>query len=165
MNIKEYLKKKSFLFIITFIILTIIAIISIYAFSNKNKEKDKVQEQNLKVVYNIQTDLLYPMSYEDGMKYAKTSTIYIKNNKFKSKKYKLIVKPTENNTLPFDRVYIKYDDKVSLLSDLKNGVVTHNVIKGKKDQILSFKTWVSLELLTMDDNNKVLDLNYEVIEE
>lgn len=165
MKMSEYIQKRKYLFIITFLLLLGVGIISIYTFNKKGKESSNVQEQDLKVTYNITKDLLYPMDKETGKSNANTSTIVIKNNKPYDQKYKLVVKPENNSTLEVTKIYIMINDNIYTVSELMDGILYKDTIKANDEITLSFKTWVGVDLINSNDNDKVVNLKYEVIKE
>ena len=164
MRISEYLKKKKIFFIITAIIVLGIILSSIYVCIIKNKESSKVVDQDLKITYNIAKELSQPMSLEDGELFANTSTIDITNNNKNEVKYKLKVKELEGNTLSLDKVYIKVDATSYILSEVKDKIY-EGTIEGNSTQTLSFRTWVGENLITEEDSDKELKINYEIVEE
>lgn len=164
MKINSYLKKRRYLLILTVIVIIGIIISSIYTFTKKNNESNNVLEQDLHVTYNIAKDLPYPMDKKDGVEKANSSLINIVNNTNNTIKYKLVVKE-DNSTLDKSKVYIYINNNVYKLSDFNDNTILHNSIKPNEEYNISFKTWVGLDLITSSDNDKVLNLKYEIIEE
>ena len=162
MNMSEYLKKKRLLFVLTIIVILFIIVFSVFTFLNKNKESNKVVEQDLKVTYNIAS--VYPSEIEEAKLNANDSSIIIKNNKKESKKYKIVVKPTDNNTLELNKVYIFINNNLINLTNSTEEIIYQDTIGSLEEKTITFKTWVGIDLLTSDDEDKVLDLKYEVIE-
>lgn len=165
MKMGEYIQKRKSLFIITFILIIIVGVVSIYTFNKKGKESSNVQEQDLKVTYNITKDLLYPMDKETGKVNANTSTIVVKNNKSYDQKYKLVVKPESNSTLELTKIYIMINDNIYTVSELTNGILYKDTIKANEEKTISFKTWVGVDLINSSDDDKTVNLKYEIIKE
>ena len=165
MNMKEYLKKKSYLFVLTALIIIVLIVLSVKSFSKKENNSDMIQNQSLNINYQIANDLRYPMTLEDGRNKASSSKIVIKNNKSKSIKYKLVFKEEDNSTLPLDKVYISINYQVFLLSSLNDHTIMHDIIEGNSEKTIVFKTWVGLDLISSEDTTKELNLSYEIVEE
>ena len=163
MKMGDYLKKRRLLFVITVILIIVIIIVSVCTFLKKGKESSNVQEQDLKITYNITKNNNYPMTKEDGITNADYSTIVIKNNKPYDQEYKLVVKPEDNSTLELNKIYLYINNEVMLLSDLNNNIAYENKVKANEETSISFKTWVGLDLITNEDNDKIVNLKYEII--
>ena len=163
MKMQEYLKKNSILFIITFIIILILIVCSIIVFNKGENKKNVVEEPTLKVTYNINKDLKYPMTKENGELNASISTIEIKNTKNKTIKYKLIVKENEGSTLNLSRVYYNMMNNTKVIPEDK--ILYEGSIDANEEQILEFKIWIGLDLLQSEDTNNYLNLSYEIIYE
>ena len=163
MKMQEYLKKNGILFIVTFIIILLIIVASIILFNKKENNKNVVEEQELKVTYNINKDLKYPMTKESGEANASISTISIKNNKNKTVNYKLVVKELDDSTLKLNRVYYNINNETKVIPDDK--VLYEGTINANEEISLEFKIWIGLELLQSEDTNNYLNLSYEIINE
>lgn len=160
MKMSEYLKKKSVLLILTLIIIIFIVVFSIITFIGKG---DKVQEQPLKVEYNI-ASLDAPMDREDGGLFASTSTISITNNHKKEAKYKLVAHINDDNTLDLSKVYIKIYADTYILSDVKDNIY-ESTIEGNSTFDLKIRSWIGSDLITEEDLDKQLSITYEIINE
>ena len=157
MKMSEYLSKKRVLLLITILLILVIIIASIFTLLNKNKDRDKLQEQDFSVTYNLNKQSYAPMDLETGLNTVPLSTINIRNNKSYGQDYKLVIKTKDDSTLELSKVYIK------LLSDYIDGIITTGSINSNEEITISFKTWIGLDLITPEDEDKVLNLKYEVI--
>ncbi len=163
MKMGDYLKKKRLLFAVTIVLILIIIIVSICTFLNKGKESSNVQEQDLKVTYNISKNNNYPMDKESGIANASYSNIVVKNNKTYDQDFKLIIKPEDNSTLELNKIYFYINNNVVLLSELNNNIAYEGKAKANDEVTITFKTWVGLDLITSEDNDKIVNLKYEII--
>jgi hypothetical protein len=164
MKMSEYLKKKRYLLILTFVVITGIIVSSIYTFTKGSKESNNIQEQDLKVTYNIAKNILYPMDRVDGANKADSSSIHIRNTSNKNIKYKLIF-DEDNSTLDKSKIYININNNTYILSDFNDNTILHDSIKPNDEYTITFKSWVGLDLITSSDNDKVLNIKYQIIEE
>ena len=163
MKMSEYLSKKRILLLVTIVLIITIIIVSIFTLLNKNKERNKVQEQDFSVTYILNKETFAPMDIETGLNTIPLSTINIKNNKNYTQEYKLIIKSKENSTLELSKVYININNETKVLSDYQDGVVYQGSLNSKSDITISFKTWIAGDLITPEDEDKVLNLKYDVI--
>lgn len=160
MSINKYIKKRMWLFSLTFIfiiILTVgssIALLSNDAFQNG----DKVVVGNLHVVY------------EKGSKKANDTKNYtakkvvIKNEAALNNKYSLVIKAKNDNTMNLNKVmYQINDEKISSLGEKEDGVVYQGTLKGKEEVTLEILIFVSPDLIDATDQGKQLNLEYKVI--
>lgn len=163
MKMSEYLSKKRVLLLVTIILILTVIIVSVFTLLNKNKDRNKVQEQDFSVTYNLNKEVFAPMDKEIGMNNMPLSTITIKNNKSYKQEYKLIIKPKDNSTLELSKVYLFINNEVKLLSDLDDGVALTGTVNPNEEINVTFKTWIGLDLITPEDEEKVLNLKYDVI--
>ena len=164
MKMSEYLSKKKVLLIITVFLIAVVIIASIFTLLKKGIDRSKVQEQELSINYNLNKDKHMPMNKEEGEQNVNPSTITIKNNKKYKQDYKIVIKSKDNSTLEINKVYIRINNETKLLSDYIDGEVYQNSIDAKSEQKIEFQIWIASDLLVHpDDDEKVLNLKYEVI--
>ena len=163
MKMSEYLSKKRVLLLITILLILVIIIASIFTLLNKNKDRDKLQEQDFSVTYNLNKQSYAPMDLETGLNTVPLSTINIRNNKSYGQDYKLVIKTKDDSTLELSKVYININNETKILSNYQDGVVYEGHLKAKSNINITFKTWIGDDLITPEDEDKVLNLKYEVI--
>ena len=111
MTIKEYIKKRLSVFIVSSISIIAILGISFYNVLN-NKSGDIVIKDNIS--YKIETTKKeknnYPMSKEEGVESANVHKITISNKDSKRSNFEVVLKDKNSSSL-IDKVYYKIDNR------------------------------------------------------
>ena len=126
MTIKEYIKKRLSVFIVSSISIIAILGISFYNVLN-NKSGDIVIKDNIS--YKIETTKKeknnYPMSKEEGVESANIHKITISNKDSKRSNFEVVLKDKNSSSL-IDKVYYKIDNR-EVKKMLQYKILTHYV--------------------------------------
>lgn len=169
MNTSSIMKKRTKIFIITFIFI-IVGVIATYMifgnstdviYSNKNIRVTLENKKN-----GIQFGA-YPMTYEEGIASAPSNIFKIVNKGSKKTEYQVIITDTSENENKIDinKIVVAIDDEeIKKLSDVVDGIVYSSSLGKNEEKILNLKIWLDSESTTETDLNSSLKLNVDIKE-
>lgn len=161
MTIKEYIKKRLSVFLISFITILAILGVSFYNVLN-NKSGDIVIKDN--VSYKIQTikkdKNSYPMSKEEGVESANIHKITITNKESKRSNFQIVLKDKNSSNL-IDKVYYKVNDREVKQID-KTHVLYYGTLEKGESKEVEIRFWLGSDLITNDDQGKKASIYLDV---
>lgn len=161
MTIKEYIKKRLSVFIVSSISIIAILGISFYNVLN-NKSGDIVIKDNIS--YKIETTKKeknnYPMSKEEGVEAANVHKITISNKDSKRSNFEVVLKDKNSSSL-IDKVYYKIDNR-EVKQINKNHILYYGTLEKGESKTLEVRFWLGSDLITNDDQGKKASIYIDV---
>lgn len=161
MTLKEYIKKRLSLFLISLVCILIILGISFYNVLN-NKSGDLVIKDNIS--YKIETTKKdknsFPMSKEEGENSANIHKITITNKENKKSNYEIVLKD-KNSTSLIDKVYYKIDNR-EIKQINKNHILYYGTLESKETKTIEVRFWLGSDLITKEDQGKKASIYLDV---
>lgn len=161
MTIKEYIKKRLSVFIVSSISIIAILGISFYNVLN-NKSGDIVIKDNIS--YKIETTKKeknnYPMSKEEGVEAANVHKITISNKDSKRSNFEVVLKDKNSSSL-IDKVYYKIDNR-EVKQINKNHVLYYGTLEKGESKTIEVRFWLGSDLITNDDQGKKASIYIDV---
>lgn len=161
MTIKEYIKKRLSVFIVSSISIIAILGISFYNVLN-NKSGDIVIKDNIS--YKIETTKKeknnYPMSKEEGVEAANVHNITISNKDSKRSNFEVVLKDKNSSSL-IDKVYYKIDNR-EVKQINKNHVLYYGTLEKGESKTIEVRFWLGSDLITNDDQGKKASIYIDV---
>lgn len=161
MTIKEYIKKRLSVFIVSSISIIAILGISFYNVLN-NKSGDIVIKDNIS--YKIETTKKeknnYPMSKEEGVEAANVHKITISNKDSKRSNFEVVLKDKNSSSL-IDKVYYKIDNR-EVKQINKNHILYYGTLEKGESKTIEVRFWLGSDLITNDDQGKKASIYIDV---
>ncbi len=161
MTIKEYIKKRLSVFIVSSISIIAILGISFYNVLN-NKSGDIVIKDNIS--YKIETTKKeknnYPMSKEEGIEAANVHKITISNKDSKRSNFEVVLKDKNSSSL-IDKVYYKIDNR-EVKQINKNHILYYGTLEKGESKTIEVRFWLGSDLITNDDQGKKASIYIDV---
>lgn len=151
--------------IIEIIMMIFIIIISCILVNNYNNNfnKEIIENNNLAINLNDNTDKLYVLSDEEASKKLKSATINISNYNNNVIKYRLIMKVKKNNNLNYEMIKMKLNDQIFNLATKysyeDNNYLYFELIRSNidKENKIEYAIWLNEEIVNYYDYK----LNYK----
>ena len=161
MTIKEYIKKRLSVFIVSSISIIAILGISFYNVLN-NKSGDIVIKDNIS--YKIETTKKeknnYPMSKEEGIESANVHKITISNKDSKRSNFEVVLKDKNSSSL-IDKFYYKIDNR-EVKQINKNHILYYGTLEKGESKTIEVRFWLGSDLITNDDQGKKASIYIDV---
>lgn len=161
MTIKEYIKKRLSVFIVSSISIIAILGISFYNVLN-NKSGDIVIKDNIS--YKIETTKKeknnYPMSKEEGIESANVHKITISNKDSKRSNFEVVLKDKNSSSL-IDKVYYKIDNR-EVKQINKNHILYYGTLEKGESKTIEVRFWLGSDLITNSDQGKKASIYIDV---
>ena len=161
MTIKEYIKKRLSVFIVSSISIIAILGLSFYNVLN-NKSGDIVIKDNIS--YKIETTKKeknnYPMSKEEGVESANVHKITISNKDSKRSNFEVVLKDKNSSSL-IDKVYYKIDNR-DVKQINKNHILYYGTLEKGESKTIEVRFWLGSDLITNDDQGKKASIYIDV---
>lgn len=167
MKVDNIFKKRFVLFILSIVFIIFVLIISVITVKNSDFVKNDVQfdSGNLQLLYknsedNSQSGSI-PMSFQQGIEYIPADKIQIVNKSDLSTIFSLCVQEFDvsSNNLGMNKLYYYINGDGGVLANT-DGCIYTGKIKGNETIDLEVKIWPGLDLVSDDDQGKVINLKY-----
>lgn len=161
MSIKDYIKKRMLIFLITIVIILIILGISLMNVL-KNTSGDIVIKDNIN--YSIKTIKKdtndYPISKEDGEYLASIHTITVTNKDDKKSNFEIILKDKNDSNL-IDKIYYKINNE-SVKKINNKHILYYDTLEKNETKEIQVLFWLGKDLLSKEDEGKKANMFLEV---
>lgn len=153
MTLKEYIKKRVSVFVISFIIILIILGVSLYNVLS-NKSGDIIVKDNINFRINtIKNDTNnYPMSKEEGEINSSIHKVKVSNKDDEKANFEIVIKDKYSSNL-IDKVYYKINDGEVKKINRKHILYEDTLEVGEKREI-EVRFWIGSDLLDEKDTGK-----------
>lgn len=170
MKIDDILRKRTVLFLCSFLFIMIAAIITIVIVLNSNvvNSKVSVDNKNLLVLYrssdgNVENQTKVA-TFEQGYDKTATEIIEIVNKKDFSTEFSLCVQQvdTSNEVISVDKIYYRIDDESGIVGNHKDGCIYEGTVAPSSRRLLNVKIWIGEELIDNEDQGKNFTYKFSI---